>query len=95
MLFSKEADFVPEVLILKFRVVVAADVGVIEGVVVQTGQRSFVSGVWAQNWPRITGTISSLDSRWRLLGTTDRESTNTGLRVGSNLRQKKPNKIMD
>lgn len=88
MLFSEEADFPPKVLILKFRVVVTADVGVIEGVVVKTGQRSFVSGVWAQSWPGITGTISSLDSRWRLLGTADGESTNTGLRVGSNLRQK-------
>lgn len=34
MLFSESADFPFEVFILKFRVVVTADVGVIEGVVV-------------------------------------------------------------
>lgn len=69
LLFSQEADFPSEVLVLEFGVVVAADVGVVEGVVVQTGQRGLVGWVLAQKRPRITGTVSSLGGgRWRLLG---------------------------
>lgn len=94
LLFSEAVDFTFEIFILKFRVVVTADVGVIEGVVVQTRQGGFVSGIWSQNLPGIAGSISTLGSGWRglpglqalLLGTTDRESTNTGLRVGGDLK---------
>lgn len=72
LLFSQEANFPSEVLVLEFRVVVAADVGVVEGVVVQTGQRGLVGQVWAEKWPRITGAVSSLGGgRWRLLGPAD------------------------
>lgn len=93
VLFSEAADFPFEVFILKFGVVVAADIRVIEGVVVEARQRGFVSGVWTQELPRITGSVCSLGSGWRdlpgvealLLGTTDGESTDTGLWVGGNL----------
>lgn len=79
LLFSEVADFQFEVVILKFGVVVTANVGVVKGVVVQTGQRGFMSRVRTQKLPRITGPISSLGSGWRsppghedlLLGTSD------------------------
>lgn len=90
LLFSQEANFPPEVLVLKLGVVVAADVGVIEGVVVQTGQRGLVGQVRAEKWPRVTGAVSSLwGKRWRLLGSADGESAHTGLRVGRNLNGRK------
>lgn len=72
------ADFPFKVFILKLRVVVTAEVRVIEGIVVQTRQGGFVSGDGNQK-PGITGSISSLGSGWRtlpglealLLGTAD------------------------
>lgn len=51
LLFSQKADFASEVLVLEFGVVVAADVGVVKGVVVQTGQRGLVGRFWAQKRP--------------------------------------------
>lgn len=87
LLFSQEADFPSKVLVLEFGVVVAADVRVVEGVVVQTGQGGLVGRVRAQKRPWITGAVGSLwGRRWRLLGSADGEPAHTGLGVCCNLR---------
>lgn len=67
VLLSKASDFPFEVFILKFRVIVAADVGVIEGVVVWTGQKCFVWGLWTDNLNWMTGSIGSLSGGWGTL----------------------------
>lgn len=91
--FPQTVDFSFEVFVLKLRVVVTADVGVVEGVVVQTRQRGFMRRVWAQRLSWIAGPVSSLGHGWRtlpglqvlLLGPTHRESPNLSFGVGGDL----------
>lgn len=102
-LFSEPTDFTLEILILKFWIVVAADVGVVEGVVIQTGQRGFMGRARCQGMAEITGSICSFLGRWRglwrlespLFSRSDWKPTHTSLRVGGHLEIKTNRELIE
>lgn len=58
VLLSEAVDLSLEIFVLKLGVVVAAQVGVVEGVV-ETGQRCFMWGLGTRDLKRVTGSIGS------------------------------------
>lgn len=85
-LFTQAVDLPLEVVVLELRVVVAAHVGVVEGVAaVQTGEGHFVGGVWTREMVGgpVRRTRPGLGAL--LSGPTDGEPANCGVSIRADL----------